>query len=283
MATYQRKKINKGLIVLNRGERAAVISLLSLIALFLGLSLFRPVLQLSKTDRMAFHNLDSMLAAQALTLPADAGPASTEPHAANRYGKETSYPSEKRSFPSENTNGKGSSTASTRPFDKGSPAPSKPHDPASGIAASCDTKPSPRILQLNEADSTELIALPQIGEVMASRIHRYRDRLGGFVSLDQLFEVKGMDSVRFETIRPYLLLDPDDIRRLDINNDDFKTLLRHPYLEYDQVKAIVNYREHKGLIRDWKQLSEITGEVNPLLQRYLTDRATPKGVVVASP
>ena len=265
MATYKRKKINKGLIVLNRGERTAVISLLSLIALLLGFSLFRPVLQLNKKDRMGFHNLDSMLAAHAITVPSDAGPESTMALATNRYGKETNatsrnsggketvHPSDNGSVPSKNTYRKENAEAST----------TKP-------SASGYTKPLPRILQVNSADSTELIALPQIGEVMASRIHRYRDRLGGYVSLDQLFEVKGMDTARFETIQPYLLLDTDAIRRLDVNNDDFKTLLRHPYLEYEQVKAIVNYREHKGFIRDWKQLSELTGEVNPLLQQYVT-------------
>ena len=88
--------------------------------------------------------------------------------------------------------------------------------------------------------------------------------------MDQLFEVKGMDTSRFETIRPYLDLDPKEIRHLNVNQDEFKTLLRHPYLEYDQVKAIVNHRERKGLIRNWQQLREIAGEVNPLLERYLS-------------
>ena len=104
---------------------------------------------------------------------------------------------------------------------------------------------------------------------MASRIQRYRDRLGGYVCFEQLFEVKGMDSARFATVRPYLLLDTIDIRKLEVNRDEFKTLLRHPYLEYDQVKAIVNHRERKGLIKDWAQLKGIVGEVNPLLERYV--------------
>ena len=126
------------------------------------------------------------------------------------------------------------------------------------------------LLELNEADSTALVALPQIGEVMASRIHRYRERLGGFVTEDQLFEVKGMDSARFEAIRPYLRLESSVIRKINVNHDDFKTLLRHPYLEYEQVKAIVNHRERRGLIRDWQQLRSLLGEVNPRLEDYVT-------------
>ena len=103
---------------------------------------------------------------------------------------------------------------------------------------------------------------------MASRIQRYRERLGGFVSFDQLYEIKGMDSARFSTIKPYLIMESNEVLKLDVNNDEFKTLLRHPYLEYNQVKAIVNYREHKGFIKNWDQLVGIVGEVNPLLEGY---------------
>ena len=125
------------------------------------------------------------------------------------------------------------------------------------------------ILDLNQADSTALVTLPQIGEVMASRIHRYRNRLGGFVSMEQLFEIKGMDTARFEAIKPYIVLGTNEIKKINVNQDEFKTLLRHPYLEYDQVKAIVNHRERKGLIKDWNQLKGIVGEVNPLLEYYV--------------
>ena len=125
------------------------------------------------------------------------------------------------------------------------------------------------ILDINVADSVALTALPQIAEVMGSRIQRYRERLGGFVSMEQLFEVKGMDSDRFEVIKPYIILENKDIRKTNVNQDEFKTLLRHPYLEYDQVKAIVNHRERKGWIKSWKELEGIVGEVNPLLEQYV--------------
>lgn len=62
MAYQTKKKINKGLIVLSKGERTSVISLLSLIALLLGFSLFRPAIPMTKAERKTIHNLDSMLA-----------------------------------------------------------------------------------------------------------------------------------------------------------------------------------------------------------------------------
>ena len=125
------------------------------------------------------------------------------------------------------------------------------------------------ILDLNVADSLALVALPQIGDVMASRIQRYRNRLGGFVSMEQLYEIKGMDTMRFETIKPYIILTTNEIIKLDVNRDEFKTLLKHPYLEYDQVKAIVNHRDRKGFIKGWSQLKGIVGDVNPLLEQYV--------------
>ena len=88
--------------------------------------------------------------------------------------------------------------------------------------------------------------------------------------MEQLFEIKGMDQERYETIKPYIILKDKTLTKINVNQDEFKALLRHPYLEYEQVKAIVNHRERKGLIGNWEQLKEITGEVNPLLEHYVT-------------
>ena len=88
--------------------------------------------------------------------------------------------------------------------------------------------------------------------------------------MEQLFEVKGMDTARFAAIKPYIILEHNEIIKLNVNHDEFKTLLRHPYLEYEQVKAIVNHRERKGFITNWEQLKGIVGDVNPLLERYVS-------------
>lgn len=253
-----RKKINKGLIVMSRGERIAMISLLSVITLLLGFSVFRPAIQVSKKEKAAFHNLDSMIALNEKKVEQQNNPQEiqvkaphTEPSIATNTGvTNTSQNSEVPPL------AKPSQPIST----------SKPAEPKKTVTPASKTYP---ILDINLADSTALVALPQIAEVMASRIHRYRDRLGGFVSFDQLFEVKGMDSARFATIKPYIILGNKEITKINVNRDDFKTLLRHPYLEYEQVKAIVNYRERKGLIKDWEQLKTIVGEVNPMLEKYV--------------
>ena len=242
-----RKRVNKGIIVLNKGERIAVISLLSIIVILLGFSVFRPAIKLTKDEHLAFHNLDSLLAIQ------------------EQIKQEQQQTQEEPVTGTVSEQKKNTST----PKQKSHSKPSKPTEKPSEKTIAVERKKIP-VLDINAADSTEFVELPQIGETMASRIHRYRNRLGGFVSMDQLFEIKGMDTARFSAIKPYILLGNNEIRKINVNQDDFKTLLRHPYLEYEQVKAIVNHRERKGLIKNWEQLKGIVGEVNPTLEAYVS-------------
>lgn len=128
------------------------------------------------------------------------------------------------------------------------------------------------IVDVNVVDSATLVELPQLGSYTAGRIVSYREKLGGFISLEQLREVKGIDSARYEAIFPYLRLESVEIKQLDVNRSDFKTLVNHPYLNYNQVKTIVNHREKKGMVKNWTQLQTVVGEkepINPLVERYL--------------
>ena len=47
---------------------------------------------------------------------------------------------------------------------------------------------------LNKVDSAGLESLPFLGPVLASRVCKFRDRLGGFWSVNQLREVWGLKS-----------------------------------------------------------------------------------------
>lgn len=138
-----------------------------------------------------------------------------------------------------------------------------------------ETKPEPREIphvELNTVDSATLVELPQIGPYFAMRILEYRERLGGYVDREQLREVKGIDSTRFDIISPYIEIEAVALRTIDVNRDDFKTLLHHPYLSYEQVKRIFNQREQRGMIKNWAQLEALLqeeGEVNPWLERYV--------------
>lgn len=128
------------------------------------------------------------------------------------------------------------------------------------------------VVDLNTVDSATLVELPQIGAYTASRIVVYREKLGGFLNKEQFLEVKGMDQARYDAVSPYIDLGEVSIAKIDVNRADFKTLVNHPYLNYNQVKRIFNQREKRGMIKDWNQLKALLEEeepVHPYLEYYV--------------
>ncbi|MEN8155644.1 MAG: helix-hairpin-helix domain-containing protein [Bacteroidota bacterium] len=111
-------------------------------------------------------------------------------------------------------------------------------------------------IPLNTIDSAGLLPLPGIGPVFAGRIVKYRNLLGGYVSSDQLMEVYGLDRERVQRIAPLLYIDTSDITLLHLNTAGFRELLRHPYLEYEDVKVLVNYRDEMGKFTSLREIRE---------------------------
>lgn len=127
------------------------------------------------------------------------------------------------------------------------------------------------VIDINTADTTLLKQLPGIGSAYAKWIVDYREKLGGYCETEQLLEVYRMDTARFNSIKDNVKIDSTFTpNKLRINSDAFKVLLKHPYLEYEDVKKIVNHREQKGMITSWEQLSKVVGDgINPKLQYYI--------------
>ncbi|MBP9032102.1 MAG: helix-hairpin-helix domain-containing protein [Dysgonomonadaceae bacterium] len=109
-------------------------------------------------------------------------------------------------------------------------------------------------ISLNDADTAQWKKIPGIGSAFASRIVKYRNRLGGFASVDQLKEVYGIDAELYSKISPYIKPD-GNYSKINVNKLEFKQLLSHPYLNYKQVKAIVSLRDRKGKIASINELS----------------------------
>lgn len=130
------------------------------------------------------------------------------------------------------------------------------------------------IVDLNTSDTTLLKQLPGIGSSYAKWIVSYREKLGGYCESEQLLEVYKMDTLRYNGLKDYVKIDSTfEPNKLKINSDAFKVLLKHPYLEYEDVKKIVNHREQKGLITSWEQLKSIVGDgINPRLRYYVEYR-----------
>lgn len=133
-------------------------------------------------------------------------------------------------------------------------------------------------IELNRADSTDLVQLYNVGPTFARRIMRYRNLLGGFVDKSQLWEVYGMDSVRYNDIAPHVLIDTTAVAHLDLNTATLDQLKRHPYLDYHQARAIVQARETMGLyhtVHDLLQVSLMDEKTYRKLIPYLTCNSQP--------
>ena len=132
--------------------------------------------------------------------------------------------------------------------------------------------------ELNTADSLDLVQLYNIGPVVARRILKYRSLLGGYVRKEQLREVYGIDSARYNDIAPHLTVDPSRITPIDINTADIDRLKRHPYLDYYQAKAIIRLREEKGAyagVRDILNIPIIDSETFTRIEPYLICNSQP--------
>ncbi len=124
---------------------------------------------------------------------------------------------------------------------------------------------------LNKSDTIDWKKVPGIGSSFASRIVKYRNMLGGYVSIDQLREVYGMEEDRYSSIVSFIEVD-EYVNKLNVNKLEFKDLLKHPYLNYKQVQVIVNLRKKKGDIKSINELSifdEFTRDDIVQLEPYL--------------
>jgi len=102
------------------------------------------------------------------------------------------------------------------------------------------------IIELNGADSAKLTELRGIGPSFAVRIIRYRGRLGGFYNKEQLKEIFGIDSLVYGGIKDQVSVNPDKVKKININTVSFDQLRIFPYISYKQVNAIIQYRAQHG-------------------------------------
>lgn len=129
------------------------------------------------------------------------------------------------------------------------------------------------LVELNSADSLDLQQLTGIGSSFSRRIIKYRDLLGGFYSKEQLREVYGMDSTRYNGIKENISIDPGKIRKININTVTIKEFTKHPYIEFYVAKSILNYRNEIGTFTDLNQIRDarlIYNELFIKLEPYMT-------------
>jgi competence ComEA-like helix-hairpin-helix protein len=113
------------------------------------------------------------------------------------------------------------------------------------------------MLELNTADTSDLQQLHGIGPVFSKRIVKYRNLLGGYCSKEQLMEVYGLEQELYDKLKHHIVVDTSKVSKLNINTADIDDLKRHPYLDYYQAKAVVEYRQKIGAFKTINDLRHI--------------------------
>jgi len=129
------------------------------------------------------------------------------------------------------------------------------------------------VVDLNTADSSQLDQVKGIGAAFARRIIQYRTKLGGFYKKEQLLEVFGMDSLKFEAIKSQVRVEGSNLVKIELNSIGSDGAKKHPYLTYKQLNAIVQYRKQHGKfnsIDDLKKVAILTPQNIERIAPYLT-------------
>lgn len=128
------------------------------------------------------------------------------------------------------------------------------------------------LIDINHSNIEDWQKLHGIGAAFAKRIINFREKLGGFSSVEQIAETYGLPDSTFQQIKPHLQSSPV-FRRLAINAADIETLKAHPYIDARLAAAIVGYRTQHGVfssVEDLKKIKVLSPTALAKLQPYLS-------------
>jgi competence ComEA-like helix-hairpin-helix protein len=109
-------------------------------------------------------------------------------------------------------------------------------------------------LNIRTADTSELKMIKGIGSYRARQIVKYREQLGGFVRVEQVMEAKGMEQLVEDSVLKWLVLDSVLVEQMNVNRVSAQRLSRHPYLRFEQAKAIYELRRKKVRLKSINDL-----------------------------
>ncbi len=130
-----------------------------------------------------------------------------------------------------------------------------------------------RSVEINSANAETLESLKGIGPFFARQIIKRREELGGFLYKEQLLEVWKMDAEKLSVFEQQITIDPQVVKKLNINTADITELKSHPYIDYSVANSIVKMRQQRGAYQSLDDLREsklIDAELFRKLKPYLT-------------
>ncbi len=112
------------------------------------------------------------------------------------------------------------------------------------------------VLDINTAQKEDWEQLYGIGPFYAKRIINFREKLGGFHSIEQVGETYNLPDSTFQKIRDQLIMEAAP-SQINLNTVSLENLKNHPYLKYNQAKVIINYRTQHGAFKSIDDLNKI--------------------------
>lgn len=114
------------------------------------------------------------------------------------------------------------------------------------------------VKDINSATAQDLKAINGIGEILSVRIIKFRDRLGGFLVNEQLYDVYGAEPEVVERmLGRFKVLTKPDIQKININTASIQEISGLVYIKYKIAAKIVAYRENVGSIGSFDELTKI--------------------------
>jgi competence ComEA-like helix-hairpin-helix protein len=120
-------------------------------------------------------------------------------------------------------------------------------------------------LDINAATPDDWKKLRGIGDVLANRIVRFREKTGGFVSVEQVRKTYGISDSLWNTIWPFLFTGkPATGMMLDINKASAADIVTHTGISRGIANSIITYRNQNGnylSIDDLKKIAVVSDSV----------------------
>jgi DNA uptake protein ComE-like DNA-binding protein len=115
-------------------------------------------------------------------------------------------------------------------------------------------------IDINQATKEDLIKVYGIGEAISIRVLTQKEKLGGFVSMEQLNDVWGLSPEVIANLNTHFAIAKlPNLNKIDINNASLKELSQFFYFKYDLARQIVKYRSMNGNFENIEDLIKIKG------------------------
>jgi competence protein ComEA len=126
-------------------------------------------------------------------------------------------------------------------------------------------------IDINEADSAAWASMPGIGKVLSKRIIHYKQRLGGFRSVEDLRQVYGLADSVYTKLLPYLRLSVAEKEKPNLNTLTAQRLSQIGGIDSEIAQAIVVYRQQNGPFQNLNGLRQLVF-INDSLLTILSNR-----------